>query len=204
MDLLGILIVLGIVLSSIKGSQNAKEQSKSRKAQEQERTEAPKAKTQTNRYPAQTTSEDDIDMDLEAVVGQMVDKVKGVLNLENEEVAKPKKKKPAQPKNSAQPKQQKVASTAHKPGKRRNEHERLQPSVKPIKSVFEEKDDCGQRIELNPHIPYGQAEPKPKQKRPTVTVRYDEETILQSIIWAEILSKPKALENWARYAPKQN
>lgn len=202
MDLLGMLIVLGIVLSSIKGSQNAKEQSKSRKAQEHERTEAPKAKTQTNRYPAQTTGEDD--SDLEAVVGQMVDKVKGVLNLENEEPSKPKKKKTAQTKNSAQPKQQKVASAAHKPGKRRDEHERLQPSVKPIKSVFEEKDNCGQRIELNPHIPYGQAEPKPKQKRPTVTVRYDEETILQSIIWAEILSKPKALENWARYAPKQN
>ena len=202
MDLLGILIVLGIVLSSIKGSQNAKNQSKSRKAQEQERAEAPKAKAQTNRYPAQSTNEDDID--LEAVVGQMVDKVKGVLNLENEEVAKPKKKKPAQPKNSAQPKQPKVAATAHKPGKRRDEHERLQPSVKPIKSVFEEKDDCGQRIELNPNIPYGQAEPKLKQKRPTVTVHYDEETILQSIIWAEILSKPKALENWARYAPKQN
>lgn len=207
MDLI-ILIIVGVVIKSILDSQKAKDSSKSRQGQHQSRpVESESGKTKPQRANQQTQP-----ASLEDIFGQMMGKMKESLTLETEPAkpqkapsGQPKKKKaaesPKSKKNQQKTKQQaQNAAPSHQSREERMEHERLRPSVKPVKSVFAEKDNCGHRVELNPNIDYGKGQEPLKPKRSAIQVHYDQDTILQSIIWAEILSKPKALENGKRYS----
>ena len=206
MDLI-MLLIIAVVIKSVFDSQKAKDNSKNRQGQHPSgpgKPESGKPKPQRAKQETQPTG-------LEDIFGQMMGKMKESLTLETEQ-AKPqkassgqtKKKKTAESskgkKNQQKPKQQAQRSaSSHQSREERTEHERLRPSVKPIKSVFEEQDNCGHRVELNPNINYSQGQVPLKPKRSAIQVNHDQDTILQSIIWAEILSKPKALENGKRY-----
>ena len=213
MDIIMLLIIITVIKSVI-DSQKAKDKSKSREAERQSGGQTrPPERREANSAPRapqgrQTAPQPN---GLEEIFGQMMGKMKESLAPETEQ-AKPKKasssqtkkKKssatdPTKGKSKSKPQAQ-TAAASHQERQERSEHERLKPSVKPVKSVFEEKDGCGHRVELNPHIDYGKSQAQKRPDRVAIQVRHDEDTILQSIIWAEILAKPKALENMERYS----
>lgn len=217
MDIIMLLIIITVIKSVI-DSQKAKDNSKSRDAQRQ----GSQTRPPEHREPAATPrppkgKQTAQPGGLEEIFGQMMGKMKESLAPETEQ-AKPqksaasqtKKKKAsandpakAKAKGKSQPKPQaQTVAASHQERQERSEHERLRPSVKPVKSVFEEQDGCGHRVELNPHIDYSKSHAQKQQNRVAIQVRHDEDTILQSIIWAEILAKPKALENIERYTQR--
>ena len=77
---------------------------------------------------------------------------------------------------------------------REKNHKKVTANVKPLKNAFENEEHCEHRIELNPNIQYS------KQKKETedaqqALVRTDKESLIQGIIWSEILGKPKSIQN---------
>ena len=177
MDIIMLLIIITVIKSVI-DSQKAKDNSKSRDAQRQgSQTRPPEHREPAATPRAPKGKQTAQPGGLEEIFGQMMGK--------------------SQPKPQAQ-----TAAASHQERQERSEHERLRPSVKPVKSVFEEQDGCGHRVELNPHIDYSKSHAQKQQNRVAIQVRHDEDTILQSIIWAEILAKPKALENMERYTQR--
>ncbi len=79
----------------------------------------------------------------------------------------------------------------------REEHTKVSASVKPLKNAFENDEQCEHRIELNPNIQYSKQQQKDTAQR-SVAVKTDGESIVQGIIWSEIMGKPKAYQNRAR------
>ena len=73
----------------------------------------------------------------------------------------------------------------------------LTANVKPLKNAFENDEHCEHRIQLNPNIQYSKQQQNAEVQRAAI-VKTDGESIVQGIIWAEILGKPKAYQNQAR------
>ncbi len=73
----------------------------------------------------------------------------------------------------------------------------LTANVKPLKNAFENDEQCEHRIQLNPNIQYSKQQQNTSAQRVAV-VKTDGESIVQGIIWSEILGKPKAYQNRAR------
>ena len=72
----------------------------------------------------------------------------------------------------------------------------LTANVKPLKNAFENDEHCEHRIQLNPNIQYSKQQQDTKVQRAAI-VKTDGESIVQGIIWSEILGKPKAYQNRA-------
>lgn len=73
----------------------------------------------------------------------------------------------------------------------REAHTKVAVSVAPLKNAFENQEACEHRIALNPNIQYSNQ----KQQADTLavaTVKTDKDSMIQGIIWSEILGKPKA------------
>jgi hypothetical protein len=119
-------------------------------------------------------------------------------------------KKPASAKNvSVKPKTQKQSmQTAKKepaalPTKtlmemrpdreKREEHTKVTANVKPLKSAYENDEKCEHRIELNPNIQYSKQQQKETAQAAAI-VKTDKDSLVQGIIWSEILGKPKAYQ----------
>lgn len=118
--------------------------------------------------------------------------------------AKPEPKKPMTQSASQTRKtliEQKPDCEAHHVDREEREHsnhERVSASVKPIsasvkplRSVYENDEACEHRIELNPNIQYQHQQGAEQQAR-TIPVKTDSDSLMQGIIWSEILGKPKA------------
>lgn len=69
----------------------------------------------------------------------------------------------------------------------------LTASVKPLKNAYENDEKCEHRIELNPNIQYSKQQKKVVERQ-AVVVNTDSQSIVQGIIWSEILGKPKAYQ----------
>ena len=80
---------------------------------------------------------------------------------------------------------------------KREEHTKVTASVKPLKNAFENDEHCEHRIQLNPNIQYSKQQEAMSMQRAAI-VKTDGESIVQGIIWSEILGKPKAYQNQAR------
>ena len=72
----------------------------------------------------------------------------------------------------------------------------LTANVKPLKNAFENDEHCEHRIQLNPNIQYSKQQQNTEAQRAAI-VKNDGESIVQGIIWSEILGKPKAYQNRA-------
>jgi hypothetical protein len=72
----------------------------------------------------------------------------------------------------------------------------LTANVKPLKNAFENDEHCEHRIQLNPNIQYSKQQQNTEAQRAAI-VKTDGESIVQGIIWSEILGKPKAYQNRA-------
>ena len=73
----------------------------------------------------------------------------------------------------------------------REAHTKVAAHVEPLKNAFENQEACEHRIALNPNIQYSNQ----KQQADTLavaTVKTDKDSMIQGIIWSEILGKPKA------------
>ena len=119
-------------------------------------------------------------------------------------------------KQSAMPKKRKAAPQAEKKSpaalptktlmemrpdrEKREEHTKVTASVKPLKNAFENQENCEHRIELNPNIQYSAQQTQVSAQR-TAIVKTDGESIVQGIIWSEILGKSKAYQNQMRRMP---
>lgn len=73
----------------------------------------------------------------------------------------------------------------------------LTANVKPLKNAYENDEKCEHRIELNPNIQYSKQQQHTVNKQ-AVVVKTDGESIVQGIIWSEIMGKPKAYQNRTR------
>ena len=69
----------------------------------------------------------------------------------------------------------------------------LTASVKPLKSAYENDEKCEHRIELNPNIQYSKQQQKETAQAAAI-VKTDKDSLVQGIIWSEILGKPKAYQ----------
>lgn len=73
----------------------------------------------------------------------------------------------------------------------REEYTKVSASVKPLKDAYTNDEHCEHRIELNPNIHYSRQSAVQDAQRAAI-VKTDGESIVQGIIWSEILGKPKA------------
>lgn len=73
-------------------------------------------------------------------------------------------------------------------------HKKVSASVKPLKNAFDNDEHCEHRIELNPNIKYSN-QTKTKENASKVAVQTDKDSLIQGIIWSEILGKPKSMQN---------
>ena len=69
----------------------------------------------------------------------------------------------------------------------------LTASVKPLKNAYENDEKCEHRIELNPNIQYSKQQQKETSQAAAI-VKTDKDSLVQGIIWSEILGKPKAYQ----------
>lgn len=76
---------------------------------------------------------------------------------------------------------------------KREEHTKVTASVKPLKNAYENDEKCEHRIELNPNIQYSKQQKKDAAQAAAI-VKTDQESLVQGIIWSEILGKPKAYQ----------
>lgn len=79
----------------------------------------------------------------------------------------------------------------------REEHTKVSASVKPLKNAFENDENCEHRIQLNPNIQYSKQQQTTANQRAAI-VKTDGESIVQGIIWSEILGPSKAKINQNR------
>ena len=63
-------------------------------------------------------------------------------------------------------------------------------------NAYENDIACEHRIELNPNIKYSGQKQKDMQQKAAI-VKTDEASLIQGMIWSEILGKPKAYQNRA-------
>lgn len=146
-----------------------------------------------------------------------LDQLFGMLGMEQEqskqgtakqETAKkpPAKKQPVAPVSGRKKGKKTAAQTAQKspatlPTKtlmeqrpdreQREEYTKVSASVKPLKDAYTNDEHCEHRIELNPNIHYSRQNAVQDAQRAAI-VKTDGESIVQGIIWSEILGKPKA------------
>jgi hypothetical protein len=76
---------------------------------------------------------------------------------------------------------------------KREEHTKVTANVKPLKSAYENDEKCEHRIELNPNIQYSKQQQKETAQAAAI-VKTDKDSLVQGIIWSEILGKPKAYQ----------
>lgn len=74
---------------------------------------------------------------------------------------------------------------------KREEHTKVTANVKPLKNAFENDENCEHRIELNPNIQYSNRKQQTDLQRAAI-VKTDSESLIQGVIWSEILGKPRA------------
>ena len=73
----------------------------------------------------------------------------------------------------------------------REAHTKVSASVKPLQNAFDNQDACEHRIELNPNIQYSNRKRQTETARASI-IRTDKDSLIQGIVWSEILGKPKA------------
>lgn len=69
----------------------------------------------------------------------------------------------------------------------------LTATVKPLKNAFNNEEHCEHRIELNPNIQYS-GQQQQSAVRQAAIVKTDRDSLIQGIVWSEILGKPKAYQ----------
>ena len=118
--------------------------------------------------------------------------------------AKKKKAEPQSAKKSPAQLPTKTLMEQRPDREKREEHTKVTASVKPLtanvkplKNAFENDEHCEHRIQLNPNIQYSKQQQTAAVQQAAI-VKTDGESIVQGIIWSEILGKPKAYQNQMR------
>ena len=118
--------------------------------------------------------------------------------------AKKKKAEPQSAKKSPAQLPTKTLMEQRPDREKREEHTKVTASVKPLtanvkplKNAFENDEHCEHRIQLNPNIQYSKQQQTAAVQQAAI-VKTDSESIVQGIIWSEILGKPKAYQNQMR------
>ena len=216
MEWLGIIIFIAITIyDSVQKSNKAKEQ----KAQRQKGGKQPPVthKDKGNTLAGSTNSSTKKVQTGGSILGNLMDFIEeadkqlasaGKENSKKEKsVAKVKTVSPAKKHTGKGEKAVSQAGTSSQPTKQtlmeqrpdreqREEHTKVAASVKPLKNAYENDIVCEHRIELNPNIKYSGQKQKDMQQKAAI-VKTDEASLIQGMIWSEILGKPKAYQNRA-------
>ncbi len=216
MEWLGIIIFIAItVYDSVQKSNKAKEQ----KAQRQKSGKQPPVthKDKGNTLAGSTNSSTKKVQTGGSILGNLMDFIEeadkqlasaGKENSKKEKsVAKVKTVSPAKKHTGKGEKTVSQAGTSSQPTKQtlmeqrpdreqREEPTKVAASVKPLKNAYENDIVCEHRIELNPNIKYSGQKQKDMQQKAAI-VKTDEASLIQGMIWSEILGKPKAYQNRA-------
>lgn len=109
--------------------------------------------------------------------------------------AKKKKQKAAPPPAKKSPAElPKQTLMEQRPEREQREaHTKVSASVKPLQNAFANQDACEHRIELNPNIQYSNRKRQTETARASI-IRTDKDSLIQGIVWSEILGKPKAYQ----------
>ncbi len=214
MEWLGIIIFIAItVYDSVQKSNKAKEQ----KAQRQKSGKQPPVthKDKGNTLAGSTNSSTKKVQTGGSILGNLMDFIEeadkqlasaGKENSKKEKsVAKVKTVSPAKKHTGKGEKTVSQAGTSSQPTKQtlmeqrpdreqREEHTKVAASVKPLKNAYENDIVCEHR--LNPNIKYSGQKQKDMQQKAAI-VKTDEASLIQGMIWSEILGKPKAYQNRA-------
>ncbi len=149
--------------------------------------------------------------DLGTELKDMSEELSKEFTLDSDQVPNPMQKKKAAagaPKKAAKPNGAAKKSAAALPTKtlmeqrpdreKREEHTKVTASVKPLtanvkplKNSFEHDENCEHRVELNPNIQYSNRKQQTDLQRAAI-VKTDSESLIQGVIWSEILGKPRA------------
>ena len=216
MDLLGLVILIAIsIISSVKKSNDAKQQ----RAKRQQASQSTVYRSQSGSVPSveRKTATGKVSSSADEVLDGLSDflgNLSSMLGMEQQDTekkpAQPKPKPAARAKSGAKKKDNKKATSQatkkspselpkqtlmeQRPDREQREaHTKVAASVKPLKNAFENDERCEHRIELNPNIQYSnQKQVDTAQK--VAMVKTDGGSIIQGMIWAEILGKPKAYQ----------
>lgn len=217
MDLLGLVILIVIsVISSVKKSNDAKQQ----RAKRQQASQSTVYRSQSSSVPSAerksatskaSGSADEILDSLSDFLGNL----SSMLGMEQPDAegksvqSKPKAAVARAKVDAQKAKSKKTTSQAAKKSpaelpkqtlmeqrpdrEQREAHTKVAASVKPLKNAFENDERCEHRIELNPNIQYSNRKQTDTAQRAAM-VKTDGDSIIQGMIWTEILGKPKAYQ----------
>lgn len=213
MEWLGIIIIIAVsIFNSVKESNKAKQQREQRNnagSQTVYRSDSGSVPTATQKAAGKPTApakqENDLFGKLSEFMGELTDmldtdgkaaKAKPVQSNQTEKTTTKKKKKnttsqPAKKSPSDLPRQTLMEQRPDR--EQREAHKKVSASVKPLKNAFDNQEQCGHRVELNPNIQYS-SQKHEQAKKQAVVVRTDSEGLIQGWIWSEILGKPKAYQ----------
>lgn len=185
-----VLLVLISIIRSVMESQKAKEKSI---VKEIERKNSSQNAANRQRETQSTTVQENEET-LSTLLGNIFEYFKKVIV---PETTSPKPKtKAAEAKTEYRP-PQKTKTTAQ--GFNKGSKEQLKPHVKPhqtsltpIKNAHENAQPDTHRIELNPNI-HQRKTNETLTPKTAIEIKTDPDTIIQSLIWSEVLAKPKAL-----------
>ena len=216
MDLLGLVILIAIsIISSVKKSNDAKQQRAKRQQASQSTVyrsqsgSVPNAERKTATGKASSSADEVLDG-----LSDFLGNLSSMLGMEQQDTekksARPKPKPAARAKSGAKKKDNKKATSQatkkspselpkqtlmeQRPDREQREaHTKVAASVKPLKNAFENDERCEHRIELNPNIQYSNQKQLDTAQK-VAMVKTDGGSIIQGMIWAEILGKPKAYQ----------
>lgn len=205
MDILvGVILIAISIISSIKQSNDAK-QKRSQRMQQTTANEKTIPRGRSRQTPAAEQSKQPQKKNWMGSLTEFLEEIDDLVDPKKQSATPAKKP----PKATARKKSHKAAMSAVKKSpaelpkqtlmeqrpdrEQREAHTKVSASVKPLKNAFENQEQCEHRIALNPNIQYS-SQKKIAVVQQSVQVRTDSEGILQGLIWAEILGKPKAYQ----------
>jgi len=205
MDILvGVILIAISIISSIKQSKDAK-QKRSQRMQQTTANEKTIPRGRSRQTPAAEQSKQPQKKNWMGSLTEFLEEIDDLVDPKKQSATPAKKP----PKATARKKSHKAAQQAVKKSpaelpkqtlmeqrpdrEQREAHTKVSASVKPLKNAFENQEQCEHRIVLNPNIQYS-SQKKIAAVQQSVQVRTDSEGILQGLIWAEILGKPKAYQ----------
>lgn len=198
MDFLILMMIISALVNSVNKSNDAKKKHAERQRRQPQTIQPEQKKT--------TTLIDWLD-DLEETVTKTMKEMEQPLGEKpvktKRKVTPAEKKKIAEKKKStALPQTTLFEQRESGQKKEREAHKDMQPvkpSVQPLKTIYNNTEKCEHRIELNPNIQYQGQQQDSASERKRIQVQCQKpEDIIQGVIWAEILGKPKAMQNMQR------
>lgn len=181
-----VLMIIATVVKSVIDSQQAKQKSKALGQVPNEG--EPVLTPATPDKPKPNNSKSELEINLGEVMANFGDRVREVTGGAKKKGNATKQSEKARLQAAETAKKKKVAKDRAKEMER-PAHEKLKPSVTPLKNAFENTEDCEHRMSLNPNMQYQRTAQEAKVR---ISINPSKDNVIQGVIWSEILGAPKS------------